>query len=212
MKASLITVLEKAGSSNMLALAHQHHTEPEGSAVIPIEDDEALLKLIALFLQAQVSDSNAAWPQQLGWPKELIAEISTMPVADVAKVLSGHNTCVGVVFNHRQVAAVVNAYRARRRDDQELEFFISHGATPSLIHALFPKVSGRILAKQRKRLCGSSKGGRPPLPDADTALEIYRRWLSISTQESSVRRRYILLQEEFPALSMATLSATIEAC
>ncbi|MEO8152353.1 MAG: STY4526/YPO1902 family pathogenicity island replication protein [Rhizobacter sp.] len=182
--------------------------------MFPVENDDTLGRLIALFLHNRLfgnklqNGHNSL--KEMGWGDSLVNEMYDMPINDVAKILSGPNACLGVVFDHRKAAAVVNSYRAIKRDQHDLDFFILNGATPTLIRALFPTISARVVAQQRKRLGCESRGGRPPLPDADTAHAIYRCWQTLCAQEPNLRCRYRRLKQHFPALSLATLCAAIE--
>ncbi|MBC7956873.1 MAG: DUF2857 family protein [Cytophagales bacterium] len=182
-------------------------------AVYSIENDDTLSRLIALFLHNRLfgnASKSSTSLQQLGWQDSLVTEMSAMPIDDVAKILSGSSACVGVVFDHRKAAAVVHSYRALKRDESELDYFILNGATPALIRTLFPKVSARVVTEHRKQMGCESRGGRPPLPDAETTYAIYRCWQALTAQESSLRARYRRLKEHFPVHSLATLCAAIE--
>lgn len=193
---------------------HPQLSDPGGRSVFPVENDDTLGRLIALFLHSRLfggrqrgSDDSL---RQLGWEDSLVSEMSTMPIDDVAKILSGPNACMGVVFDHRKAAAVVNSYRAIKRDEHDLDYFILNGATPALIRTLFPRISARVVAQHRKRLGCESRGGRPPQPDAETSYAIYRCWKTLGTEEPNLRCRYRRLKEHFPSLSLATLCAAIE--
>lgn len=184
------------------------------SAIFPVENDDTLGRLIALFLHSRLfggeSRKRGTFLHELGWQDSLVSEMSEMPIDDVAKVLSSSNSCLGVIFDHRKAAAVVNSYRALKRDEDELNYFIVNGATPQLIRQLFPKVSARLVAQQRKQLGYESKGGRPPLPDTETSYAIYRSWKLLCTSESDLRQRYKRLKEQYPNFTLATLSATVD--
>ncbi len=182
--------------------------------VYPVENDDTLSRLIAVFLHNRLfaaPGKSAAKLQDLGWEDSLVSEMSTMPIDDVAKILSGSSACVGVVFDHRKAAAVVNSYRALKRDKSELDYFILNGATPALIRTLFPKVSARVVTEQRKLLGCDSRGGRPPLPDAENVYAIYRSWQTLCAEEPNLRARYRRLKEQYPAYSLATLCAALDA-
>jgi hypothetical protein len=183
-------------------------------AVFPIEND-SLGRLIALFLHKRLCRlvPNAGDPslRDLGWNDSLVCEMDAMPTDDVLKVLSGPHSCVSLVFDKRKMAAGLHSYRALKRDQSDLEFFLRAGATPALIHMLFSGVSSRTVTATRKRLGCESRGGRPPLPDSDTVHAIYRCWQALCTQEPSLRMRYRRLTQHFPTLSLATLCAAIDA-
>lgn len=185
-----------------------------GQAVFPIEKDDTLGRLVALFLHSRLfgetSSKDNGSLKDLGWRDSLLAEMSSMPINDVAKILSGSSACLGVVFDHRKAAAVVNSYRALKRDETDLDYFILHGATPALIRSLFPKANARVVAQHRKRLGCESRGGRPPLPEPETIYAIYRCWKSLCAQEPNARARYRRLKEHFPQFSLATLCAASE--
>lgn len=191
-----------------------HGADSAGPFVFPVENDDALGRLIALFLHDKLfgrpQQRQGRCLTQLGWEESLVDEISSMPIHDVVKVLGGPNACVGVVFDHRKAAALLNSYRAIQRDDRELDFFILNGATPVLIRKLFPAVNARVVAQRRKRLGCDTRGGRPPLPDDDTCHEVYRCWESLTSQVSNLRTRFLRLKEQFPMLSFATLAATVD--
>jgi hypothetical protein len=188
-------------------------------SVFPVENDDTLGRLIALFLHNRLfggkAQRGASSLKALGWEDSLVDEMSTMHIDDVARILSGPNACLGVVFDHRKAAAVVNSYRAIKRDEHDLDYFILNGATPALIRSLFPTIGPRVVARRRKHLGCESRGGRPPLPDAETSYAIYRCWQSLSTPSLgapslSLRERYRRLKETYPTLSLATLCAAIE--
>ena len=197
----------------MHALTTPAPVPAEDKAVFPVDDDDALGRLIALFLHNRLFSEprkGAALLRELGWADSLVAEVGNMPINDMAKVLSGQNPCVGVVFDHRKAAGALSSYRAIKRDQNDLEFFIQRGATPTLIRQLFPTVSARVVAATRKRLGCDSKGGRPPQTDANTSHDIYRCWQALTEQEPSLRRRYMRLAKHFPDLSLATLCVSLE--
>ena len=198
----------------MYELAHSH-SAINGSrerTVVPLENDDTLGRLIAVFLHNRLfGGAKRSTPlKEMGWNDSLVTEMSEMPINDVAKILGGSGACLGIVFDHRKAAAVVNSYRALKRDEQDLNYFIENGASPTLLKELFPKLSARLVAQQRKRLGCDSRGGRPPLPDAEIVHAIYRAWHALSVQETNLRQRYKLLKERFPALSFGTLCAALE--
>ncbi len=198
---------------------HASSSVSNGSAtvhrtVLPIEND-SLGRLIALVLQKQLLVSNHTVPNSgshdSGWYESLANEMGNMSEDEVAKVLGGPNSCVSLVFDSRRVAAGLNSYRALKRDQSDLEFFLLGGATPALVSKLFSGISSRTVTQTRKRLGCDSRGGRPRLPDAETSHAIYRSWQTLCTQEPSLRMRYMRLKKLFPDLSFATLCAAIEA-
>jgi len=198
----------------MNALLHVHPTPSVDKSVFPIEND-SLGRLIALLLHSRLfgnTPQSAPRPslRELGWADSLVATMGTMPIDDVAKVLSGPSSCVGLVFDHRKAAAVVTSYRALRREQNDLEYFLTNGATPALIQSLFPAVSTRTVTATRRKLGVDVKRGRPPLPDNETTNAAYRCWQALCAQEKNPRARYMRLKKHFPELSFATLSVVIE--
>jgi hypothetical protein len=197
----------------MNASTHVHTQQAVDKAVFPIEND-SLGRLIALVLHSRLFGNEPQRTQptlrELGWADSLVDEMSTMPIDDVAKVLGGPNSCVGLVFDHRKAASIVNSYRALRREQRELEYFLVQGATPGLIQQLFPSVSTRTVTATRRKLGVEVKRGRPPLPDTDTSEAAYRCWQALGVQEPNLRARYVRLKKHFPELSFATLCLAIE--
>jgi hypothetical protein len=187
-------------------------TQASDANVFPVEND-SLGRLIALMVHRHLFGSREGGGhslQQLGWHDSLMAEMVAMPDEEVARIFGGPNPCVSVTFDHRKVAAEVNAYRALRREQHDLEFFLLSGATPTLIHQLFPSASARTLAATRKRLGCSSKGGRPPRADDATSHAVYRCWQALCIEEPVLRTRYMQLKRHFPDISLATLCEAID--
>lgn len=181
-------------------------------AVYPVENDETLSRLIALFLHNRLFNGSKGSTslRQMGWEESLLTEMSSMPINDVAKILGSSTAGLGVTFDHRKAAAVVRSYRALKRDENDLDYFILNGATPALIRKLFPKVSARVVTAHRKQLGCESKGGRPPLPDTETVYAIYRFWKNLCASEQNQRVRFRRLKEHFPSFTLATLCAAID--
>ncbi|MBC7957566.1 MAG: DUF2857 family protein [Cytophagales bacterium] len=188
---------------------------PAGAGAVFAIENDSLGRLITLLLHQRLFKPGTASTDRslrdLGWHDSLLSEVGAMPADELAKIWGGSNSCVSLLVDQRKVAAGLNSYRALKRDQNDLEFFLVNGATPALIHTLFPSVSSRTVTATRKRLGCESRGGRPPLPDAETSHAIYRCWQALCTQETSLRMRYMRLHKHFPALSLATLCAAIDA-
>lgn len=191
-------------------------TEPalaDGKAVFSVENDDSLVRLIALFLCNKLfgrSDEQRKLAKEMGWADSVMSVMGDMPIADMARLLTGPNACVGLVLDYRKASAMVHSYRAIKREESELDVFVTRGATLDLLKKLFPSVSARVISAARKRLGCDSKGGRPRLPDPETAHRIYRRWQEICADEQDVRRRYLRLANEFPDLTLPILCSAIE--
>lgn len=90
-----------------------------------------------------------------------------------------------------------------------LEYFLQHGATSSMLTALF-KISPHDVALKRALLKG--KPGRPHMPDAACREAIQLHWHKIRKSKSNNRpsaEDYHALHLAFSDLSLATLYAVV---
>jgi hypothetical protein len=97
-----------------------------------------------------------------------------------------------------------------RKRTEIIEYFIRHGATISMLVALFKLVPADV-AKYRARL-GVSAAGRPKMPSAAQREMICARWFAIrvgSERMAPTADNYSTLHREFDELSLATLYAVI---
>lgn len=90
-----------------------------------------------------------------------------------------------------------------------LEYFVQHGATSSMLTALF-KISPHDVVLKRALLKG--KPGRPHMPDATCREAIQLHWHKMHKSKSNnppSAEDYHALHQEFSNLSLATLYAVV---
>lgn len=94
-----------------------------------------------------------------------------------------------------------SAQEARQRAEQEaLDYYLEHGATPAMMRHLFPAAEQSVMR---------FRSGRVPEIDLKTAQRLYNVWDALRQSVASERERYIRLHQEFPAYSIASLYAAI---
>ena len=97
-----------------------------------------------------------------------------------------------------------------RRQTEAMEYFIRHGATVSMLVALF-KLAPKDIVKYRATL-GINPGRRPRMPSAAQREAICARWFVIRTGREHIAptaENYVVLHRDFNKLSLATLYAVI---
>ncbi|MCK6431576.1 MAG: DUF2857 family protein [Burkholderiaceae bacterium] len=182
--------------------------EAADRAILPAPDDQSFIRLVAMLLQTTYLDRNSTWRHTLrglGWPEDLITEMQSMSIADLARVLGSSGGCVGVALDLRKTATLIHSFRALRREEAELEYMIANGASPELLRTLFPRVNKRAIGRVRRQIGRSFHTGRPPMPAPEAAAAIFSRWNDLSAREADLRARYRRLKSDFPDYSLASL-------
>lgn len=96
-----------------------------------------------------------------------------------------------------------------RRAQQQLEYFVKHGASRQMINQLFSISQSDVRAMQ-EMLLGSSRGpGRTLLPKAAERDEIHQDWHRISQVHTGLREQLYHLHLEHPGYTIEALWQTV---
>ena len=114
----------------------------------------------------------------------------------------------GLLFNLRQLETT-------REERSKFDYFIRHGASPSMIMRMFRGTTHVQVRQQRSILGVSSTWGRPPVPKTERERrEIEEAWIVLAKDNQKTRRhwereRFLLLHKHYGHHTLATLDAVI---
>ncbi|KGM38744.1 hypothetical protein JY96_21515 [Aquabacterium sp. NJ1] len=133
-----------------------------------------------------------------------MAQLSKMKSRDVVLTLNPD----GLLFNLRQLEAT-------REERAKFQYFIRHGASPSMIMRLFRGTSHVHVRQQRAVMGITSTWGRPPVPKSERERrDIEEAWVALSKDmpKSNThweRERFLMLHKRYGHYSLASLDAVI---
>jgi len=144
-----------------------------------------------------------------GLTPEALEAMKDRPARDLMRVAEMHQFEVKVQINSSALLSCFQRLDSMKRQQELKEYFVLHGATPDMLASLF-KISLAEIRTMRAALCKQSlTSGRPPKPDLEKSIEIYKRWEEIAKQEQDIREQFYLLHQQFPAFPLSSLWATI---
>jgi hypothetical protein len=114
----------------------------------------------------------------------------------------------GLLFNLRQLETT-------RDERHKFEYFVRHGASPTMIMRMFRGTTHVYVRQQRSILGISSTWGRPPVPKTDRERrEIEDAWVVLAkdhpkTHSHWERERFLVLHKRYGHYTLATLDAVI---
>ncbi|RMX08230.1 DUF2857 family protein [Corticibacter populi] len=96
-----------------------------------------------------------------------------------------------------------------RRTQQQLEYFVKHGASRQMVNQLFSVSQSDVRAMQ-EMLIGPSRGpGRTSLPKTSERDEIHQDWHRISLAHTGLREQLYHLHMEHPDYTIEALWQTV---
>ena len=182
-------------------------TPNEDAVVLPIAGDSLLVGALLLRVVAQLDDgsvSTAVPSAQCA----TIAGLRALSPAETWRLGSMRKSCLSLLIDTRQLAENLRALRHINEEAALMAYFVRHGASRAMLHALF-HVSHEVIARERRRLGARLGQGRPALPDKPTRDAIHRGWADICRHEADPRRRLVQLHQQFSVYPLVVLHAVI---
>ena len=180
--------------------------------MIEIRDQQLRLLVLAHLIRELQRSADESRPAPPGLTEEQFAELRALSTDDLVRLSEMQEPRVAVQidagsFEHglRQVG-----YISKR--SRQIEHFIRHGATSSMLTKLF-KISSSDVTLKRRLFSGThEKLRRPAMPSPAVREAIQKRWWEIrrGKEGDPVRpEEYEALHEDWPALTYATLWAVV---
>jgi hypothetical protein len=182
-------------------------TPMEDAVVVPIAGDPLLVGALLLRVMAQLDDASGA-PAALPTQCATIAGLRALSPAETWRLGGMRKSGLSLVIDTRQLAENLRALRHINEEAALIAYFVRHGASRPMLHAMF-HVSHDVIARQRRRLGVRLGQGRPALPEKPTRDAIHRCWAEICRAEPDARRRLVQLHQRFAVYPLVVLHAVI---
>jgi hypothetical protein len=173
--------------------------------MLSLHDPQVRLVLLN-HLTTQLTDRQTEELAAAGIGGALLTHLRKLTTPDLGRLASMRSLDISVAVDCEALKAGVRAV-VRMHEAQALEtYFIRHGASTSLMSALFKMRCKRTL--QRRRELGVQRApGRVSLPDYCMRERIYLAWRA--NTDPSPKDRYFRLHQEFPDLPIAVLEVIV---
>lgn len=179
-------------------------------SALPVRDPLARLLLLSQLIATidQGDHDQLADLLGCGFTPDLIQQLRAMTIADAVRFTTdacGFSVTIDAHAMRRRFAHV-----ERTRTDQQLvEYFVRHGATPRLMSALF-RVGVNDVRRLRRLLAPSTaRGGRPRALSEPLRAAVTQAWDRIRNTQCSDRQRLWLLHQQFNDQSIASLESVV---
>ena len=139
-------------------------------------------------------------------------QLSVHEIAQLAKLGKPE---LSVTFDADSLRHALQTMRHVQNMDEQLRYFLIHGATNSMLAELFHMSANAVKAKRKvfdNDNPSSEKRRRPPMPAVAEREKIHHSWYAQrqgSEQLAPKMQDYRALHAAFPAQSLATLYAVV---
>lgn len=143
-----------------------------------------------------------------GFKPETLDRLRRTPLEDAVFLAARDELHVLFEIDCDSLERTLNRIERQRADEAIKEYFIRHGATPTLIQRLFKLDRGTL--ERLRRLLGAHARGRTPMPKPEERDAIHAKWREFQDGEQDLRTRYYRLHEAFPHHAIRVLEAVLK--
>jgi len=181
--------------------------------MIVIHDQQLrLLVLAQLVRQLQNAAQGEAAPPPPGFTAQQVEELRSLSTAELVKLSEMTEPRVAVQIDAGSLEHGLRQVDYLSKRSRQLEFFIRHGATSSMLTKLFKISSADVTLKRRLFSGTASSLRRPAMPPHPVRERIVTRWCEIrkgKDREPERAEDYEKLHADFPQHTFATLYAVV---
>lgn len=180
--------------------------------MIVIRDQQLRLLVLAhLIKELQVRSEERA-PTPDGFTERQIAELQSLSSAELVRLAEMPEPRVAIQIDAGSLEHGLRQVDYLTKRSRQLEFFIRHGATSSMLTKLFKISSADVTLKRRLFSGTSSSLRRPSMPPHAVRERIVQRWFEIrkgKEREPERAEDYEALHQDFSQHTFATLYAVV---
>lgn len=143
-----------------------------------------------------------------GLKPETLERLRRTPLEDAATVVTRNELRVLLRIDGDSLEKCLNRIELQRADETIKEYFVRHGATPTLVKRLFKL--DRATLEQLRHLLGANARGRTPMPKPKERDAIHAKWRELDAEDSDMRMRYYRLHQAFPQHAIRVLEAVLK--
>lgn len=175
-----------------------------------IRDQQLRLLVLAQLIRELKQSGEAAPPE--GLTEQQITELQALTSAELVKLSEMTEPRVAIQIDAGSLEHGLRQVDYLGKRSRQLEYFIRHGATSSMLTKLFKISSADVTLKRRLFSGTASSLRRPAMPPHPVRELIQQRWFEIrkgKEREPERAEDYEQLHLHFPLLTFATLYAVV---
>lgn len=179
--------------------------------MIVIRDQQLRLLVLAHLIRELKKEGEQA-PIPEGFTEQQIAELQALSSAELVKLSEMTEPRVAIQIDAGSLEHGLRQVDYLHKRSRQLEYFIRHGATSSMLTKLFRISSADVTLKRRLFSGTASSLRRPAMPPHPIRELIQKRWFEIrkgKEREPERAEDYEQLHQHFPLHTFATLYAVV---
>ncbi len=180
--------------------------------MIEIRDPQLRLLMLAHLIRELQQEAARASPPPDGLTERQAAELRGLTSDELVRLAEMPDPKVAIAIDAGSFEHGLRQVDYLGKRSRQLEFFIRHGATSSMLTKLFRNSSADVTLKRRLFTGTASSLRRPSMPPHAVREAIQKRWFAIRKGKECEPERaedYEALHADFPGQTFATLYAVI---
>ena len=180
--------------------------------MIEIRDPQLRLLMLAHLIRVLQSENAQRLPPPAGLTEEQAAELRGLSSDELVRLAEMPDPRVAIAIDAGSFEHGLRQVDYLGKRSRQLEFFIRHGATSSMLTKLFKISSADVTLKRRLFTGTASSLRRPSMPPHAVREQIQRCWYEIrkgKEREPERAEDYEQLHAGFPSQTFATLYAVV---
>jgi hypothetical protein len=170
-----------------------------------------LLVLAQLIRELQAATAEQA-PTPAGFTEDQVAQLQALSSSELVQLSAMTEPRVAIQIDAGSLEHGLRQVDYLNKRSRQLEHFIRHGATSSMLTKLFRISSADVTLKRRLFAGTSPLLRRPAMPPHPVREQITNRWFEIRKGKRGEPERaedYEALHQDFPACTYATLYSVV---
>lgn len=177
-----------------------------------IRDQQLRLLVLAQLIRELQQKAEAHAPPPEGFTERQVEELRSLSSAELVKLAEMTEPRVAIQIDAGSLEHGLRQVDYLSKRSRQLEHFIRHGATSSMLTKLFRISSADVTLKRRLFAGTSSSLRRPSMPPHAVRERIQHRWFEIRKDKRDEPERaedYEALHADYPQHTFATLWAVV---
>ena len=180
--------------------------------MLVIRDQQLRLMVLAHLIRELHKAAQERAPAPEGFSDKQVEELQALSSAELVKLSEMTEPRVAIQIDAGSLEHGLRQVDYLNKRSRQLEFFITHGATSTMLTRLFRISSADVTLKRRLFSGTASSLRRPSMPPHPVRELIQQRWHEIrkgKREEPERAEDYEQLHLHFPLLTFATLYAVV---
>lgn len=177
-----------------------------------VRDQQLRLLLLAQLIREIQAAASEQAPTPPGFSEQQIEQLQSLSSAELVQLSAMAEPRVAIQIDAGSLDHGLRQVDYLNKRSRQLEYFIKHGATSSMLTKLFRISSADVTLKRRLFAGTSPLLRRPAMPPHPVREQITNRWFEIrkgKEREPERAEDYEALHREFPKHTFATLYSVV---